>query len=333
LSQRQAPFRNRARLGVERLEDRWAPAQFGVWNTNNTGDGSLRQAIIDANKNPDASSTITIAANGTVNLQSALDPLNKNITIIGPGEASFIVARNQSQSAFGIFSIKADKTCSIQQISIKWGDTSHGGGVYNNGTLTLTNVALFANGADSGGAIYNDSGATLVCNACAIDDNSVLNDGAGIDNEGYMTLALGTVVTENYGGTLGGGIYNNGTLTIRDNCQITSNAAQYGGGIYNSGPSLTMSGGSVSNNTATDSGGGIFENIGQASFGNVTMDNNSATNKGGGFYISSAGQLRYTGGEIKGNTAATGTAGYIQTGGAWIPDATVQITGTIIKGP
>jgi hypothetical protein len=37
------------RLATETLEDRLAPATFAVINTNDSGAGSLRQAIMDAN--------------------------------------------------------------------------------------------------------------------------------------------------------------------------------------------------------------------------------------------------------------------------------------------
>ena len=40
----------RTRLGVQQLEDRVTPATFTVTNTDNAGLGSLRQAVLDANK-------------------------------------------------------------------------------------------------------------------------------------------------------------------------------------------------------------------------------------------------------------------------------------------
>src|SRR5205823_1787151 len=43
-----------ARLSVERLEDRTVPSTFMVGNLSDSGTGSLRQAILDANGNPGA---------------------------------------------------------------------------------------------------------------------------------------------------------------------------------------------------------------------------------------------------------------------------------------
>ena len=43
-----------AQLSVERLEDRTVPSTFTVLNLADSGPGSLRQAILDANANPGA---------------------------------------------------------------------------------------------------------------------------------------------------------------------------------------------------------------------------------------------------------------------------------------
>ena len=333
LNQRHSPFRNRARLSLERLEDRWTPANFTVTNLNDTGPGSLSAAIAQGNNSHDASSTIQIKVQGVLALQTQLAALQKNITIIGPGHANFEVEGNNT---FRIFATVVNTTSSIQGITIVDGNSQNGGGVYNQATsLTLTDVWLTNNKAtNDGGGIYNDQGATLVCNACLIGNNNATISGGGIDNnQGAVTLALGTVVTLN-GAYAGGGISSGGTnasLTIQDNSSITYNAATFsGGGIFNSA-TLNMTGGSVSNNTAANNGGGIYNASGTASFTNVAMDNNSAVNKGGAFEIS-AGTINYTGGEITGNTASIGTAGYIISGFGTFNSNNVTITGTIVYG-
>src|SRR5215211_2559299 len=69
-------------------------ATFNVTNTNDSGTGSLRQAIEDANNNA-GSDTINISATGTIDLQSALSNLT-SMEINGPGASQLTVRRNTS---------------------------------------------------------------------------------------------------------------------------------------------------------------------------------------------------------------------------------------------
>jgi hypothetical protein len=56
-------------------------ASITVTNTNDKGPGSLRQALAIANDGD----TINFAVTGTITLTSGGLPINKNITISGPG--------------------------------------------------------------------------------------------------------------------------------------------------------------------------------------------------------------------------------------------------------
>src|SRR5215831_19065332 len=63
--------RNR-RLGIEILEDRTLPSTFTVLNFLDSGPGSLRQAILDANAQPGADLIrfASVARDGTIALTS-----------------------------------------------------------------------------------------------------------------------------------------------------------------------------------------------------------------------------------------------------------------------
>lgn len=87
-----------AKLEFERLEDRLAPVTTTVTNTNDSGAGSLRQAIVDANATRGAD-TISFAIGGsgvrTINLTSALPAITDQITINGhtqPGASANTLA-------------------------------------------------------------------------------------------------------------------------------------------------------------------------------------------------------------------------------------------------
>src|SRR5260370_35356125 len=90
---RPAPHRSTCPpLRLEALEDRTAPATFTVMNTNDSGDGSLRQAILDANAT-DETNTITfhIGSGGvqTLHPPPALPTVTNPGPIHGPTQAAF----------------------------------------------------------------------------------------------------------------------------------------------------------------------------------------------------------------------------------------------------
>src|ERR1700719_3084358 len=75
-----------ARLLLQPLEDRLTPSTFTVTNTNDSGTGSLRAAITDANNHAGADVIdFEIEASGaqTINLKSALPTITGNVTIDG----------------------------------------------------------------------------------------------------------------------------------------------------------------------------------------------------------------------------------------------------------
>ena len=68
---------------------------FSVTNINDSGPGSLREAIAAANANPGAD-LISIPANGTLLLLSPLPVVTDSVTIQGPGSSLFALDGNNS---------------------------------------------------------------------------------------------------------------------------------------------------------------------------------------------------------------------------------------------
>ena len=101
------------------------------------------------------------------------------------------------------------------------------GCIYNNGTVTLTDVTITGCKGDDGGAIRNQEGAVLAITGGAITGCKSLNHGGGaIVNYGTLSLTGTVSITGNTCHTNGGGIWNNatdatlnmqGTLTVKDN--------------------------------------------------------------------------------------------------------------------
>ena len=100
-----------------------------VTNTNDSGLGFLRQALLDANRND----TITFAVTGTIGLTSAELVIDKNITLSGPGPDLLAVSRT-SNTQFRIFHVTwPSRTVNIDGLTISNGDAhfDYGGGILN----------------------------------------------------------------------------------------------------------------------------------------------------------------------------------------------------------
>jgi hypothetical protein len=159
-----------------------------VTNTNDSGPGSLRQAIILANDRD----TIDFdpALNGqTVTLTSDELLISKNIAISGPAADLLTVARAQGVSNFRIFHITPSHTVTVQGLTITNGSpgAGFGGGILNDGgTLSVINCTLSGNHAPlSGGGIDNfagESSATLTVESSTLTGNVADDYGGGIAN-------------------------------------------------------------------------------------------------------------------------------------------------------
>ncbi len=204
-----------------------------VTNTNDSGPGSLRQALADANDGD----TINFdpPLNGhTINLTSAELVIDKNITISGPGPNLLAVSR--SSGTFRIFHVMSPHTVNIAGLTISNGYAQFdiAGGILNDhATLTLSNCAVNGNeGNYGGGGVYNDGAggsATLTIVDSTINGNSSsggdVGFGGGIYNYGQNDGATLTIINSTISGNsavgsfpfnfgAGGGILSGGTLTI-----------------------------------------------------------------------------------------------------------------------
>jgi len=122
-----------------------------------------------------------------------------------------------------------------------------GGGILNDGTLTVTNSTFSGNIAGGGGGIANQNGGTLNLTNSTLTGNRG-DDGAGIINFGTLTVTNSTL-TGNLASPLGGGIYNQGTLTVTNSTLTGNVAGDIGGGIYN-GSALNLTNTIVAGNYA-----------------------------------------------------------------------------------
>jgi parallel beta-helix repeat protein len=161
--------------------------------------------------------------------------------------------------------------------------TSGGGGVANDGALTLTSDTFFGNSASDGGAIDNDGDGTALLTGDTLAANSAAYGGA-IDNAAnYLNAGMtlnNVIICGNSATESGGGIYNDGAVVSTFDTFVNDSAAGDGGALDNSGyGTATLIDDTLAKNSAT-AGGGI-ENSHEVQLADDTLSGNSASDGGG----------------------------------------------------
>jgi hypothetical protein len=243
-------------------------------NPNIASDGqcSLIEAIVNANNDAathadcaagSGADTIVLPTNANVTLSAVyaspygqpigLPFIRGRITIEGNGAR---IAREVDVPAFRLMAVGVFGDLTLQSVTLSGGSSSGtGGGVINDGTLSIKNSIISGN---TGGGLGNFG--TLAI------DNSVISNNAA-----------------NFGG---GGVRNFGTLTIK-NSTISGNTSNFGGGgVYNYYGTVTIENSTISNNAATNDGGGISNEGGANQGRGLTITNSTISanraNRGGG---------------------------------------------------
>ncbi len=316
------------------------PGYYIVTNINSSGPGSLSYAVAQADNDGNGglftisfdpvifATPQTIAPAGVLNLNNST--LGASIIIAGPTAALTIQGGGHGWNS-SVFMVAANTTATLENLTISNGSTpGAGGGILNNGTLTVSNCSLSDNSASYGGGIYNSgmlwvSNTTLSGNSASYGggiynsgmlwvSNTTLSGnsasyGGGICNYGTVTVS-NTTLSSNSAYYNGGGIYNNGGPVTVSNCMFSGNSASNGngGGIYNNSP-LTVSTCTLSGNSAY-SGGGIYNNSGPLTVSTCTLSGNSAFNgDGGGIDMANWNTLTVSNCILSGNSASNGGNG------------------------
>jgi hypothetical protein len=281
--------RRRRAWGFEPLEGRVVPSTITVMNTHDSGPGSLRAAITQADMDT-SQDTIDFApaVTGTITLLSALPDLTGNTIVSGPGASVLTVARSAAQVTpdFRIFTVDTGAEVTISGLTISGGHEFFiaGGGIKNAGTLTLTDCTLSGNSSFLVGGGIDNSG-TLTLTDATLSGNSGRGGGGGIANDGGTVTVTNSTLNGNgaFGGGglgdgFGGGIVNSGTVTLTNSTLSGNSATVGGGGIANDGGTVTLTDATLSGNAPVLGGAGGIANDG----GTVTALNSIFSNPVGG---------------------------------------------------
>ncbi len=304
------------------LEERVTPTTYTVTSFGNSGAGTLRDAITQANGTKADDSIVFAIGDSvrTINLTSTLPSIVSTATagrlrIEGPGSDNLTLNGNTGSSSrdFRIFNIASRGDLSLRGVTLSGARTSTGSGaaLYNrDGTVEVRNCVLTNNTAgDFGGAIRNDTGTLTVSNSTI--SNNKAENGGGISNhfDGKVivqnsTLSGNTAVTD------GGGIFNYGDGPLSSYVEVISStldanfAGRRGGALFNRFGTVNISSSStLSTNSATARGGAISTDSGTTRvFGNSTLRDNQAGDFGGAIFNTGNGTLEVTQSTLSGNS-------------------------------
>jgi hypothetical protein len=290
---------------------------------------TLRAAVMQANAASGAGATILLSSatypliipasgangpeNGDLNLVTpgGGDPL---ISIVGTGEATTIIDANQIDR---VLKVDTGRSATLTHLTLRNGFRSgpgieYGGGIYNQGFLTLEHTTVADNETDgaTGGAagIYNESG-TLDLNDSTVRGNLTTAIGGGIFSKATLRV-LRTTVDGNTADGAGGGILSiNGSLTVTASTISRNTSHFFGGGIASVGSTATLivtNSTIVLNNADEDAGGVSATNANIYSstiaFNGADVDQDVDGGRGGGIFVDGAGPFNIANTMVVGNT-------------------------------
>ncbi|MFO0938524.1 MAG: hypothetical protein U0798_18625 [Gemmataceae bacterium] len=302
------------RLLLEKLDDRINPVRIEVTNLDDSGMGSLRQAILDANVDPGqdtivftgdaAGGTVSLTSKGGTNYGPNAFEITSQIIIQGSGSmAETLEIASTSDTTMRHFYVAPSGTLGLDHIQLTggiaqggdggdgWngggGGAGMGGAIFNQGTVVLFNSTLYGNQAfgGNGGGLSGGVGGGGGGGMFGDGGNSFQTGGGGggyFGNGGAGNSASaggggGTNANGENGanGGLGGSVNGgNGGTTTTANGQPGGIGGGGGGGAENE------SGGN--GGTGGGGGGGGYGNGGNSGFGGGGGGGGATSNNTGG---------------------------------------------------
>ena len=304
--------------------------QYTVNSSNDSGAGSLREAIALANENAGLD-TIVIEAdeielNSKIQISDSVEIQGNDAIITQTGQENIFVIDDSNDDS--------QSSVSFSDLTLTGAKSqSEGGAIATWENLTLNRVTVKDNhSVTSGGGVYAD-GSTLVINNSIFEGNKVsvdaqrLNEGGAIYAKGksYVTIDS-SIFTNNEARTstihldtvelnasnleitdnTGRGILAFNSLMYLDNALVSGNNRS--GIAFGIGTELVLSSSTISNNSGEFGGGLAVEGLGTATISDSVIENNSATDAGGGLSVAIASNVEIFNSRISGNSAPIGSA-------------------------
>ncbi len=315
-------------------------ASFQVTSTADSGTGSLRDAINQANANPGADTiTFNSSVTGTISLTSGTLQITDDLDIQGPGasvltvDGSGIIASPLTGGGTHHHGGKGEGGKgggnatnggggggggpSTSVFTISTGNTQTANGTQQalaSSTVSISGLTISGGFSHDGGGIYAYD-TDLTVSQCVVSGNTAINRGGGILIRGYSaSLLLTDSTVSNNTGYYGGGVATTSAAITIQRSTIANNTATassyYGGGgimVHNdNNNALTITDSTISGNNSNFNGGGIMVRHTAASISNSTVTGNTAASYGGGLYFYGV----YSGTTVTNSTVSGNQASY-----------------------
>jgi predicted outer membrane repeat protein len=270
----------------------------------NTIYGSVQRAVDEADDSGDTIQVDGICLNAQAHPDDPSDSVqnlfvDKAITIDGDWASGLVPNTNLTATLDAldngrVLYVAPSGILTLTNIHLSNGDanvaglSSHGGGIYNAGTLLLDNVYVLGNTAVNGGGLYNT--ANLTTRLSFIEQNSAAQGGGVYQNGGTAVFTQTNHIFNNSVTGNGGGVYqNSGTLWVDGNRLYENTAIGNGGGLYLAGTGTEyVRNNFIYRNTANRGGGLYNHNTDAPIWHNTFYRNVASSDQGAGLYSTPA---------------------------------------------
>ena len=274
----------------------------------------------------------TVHVSGNVPSITIIDNISSVSRLTITGESGAVLTGDSDGDGTGdgtVLSVNTDVPVTLTNLTITKGNGIGAGGLYVGSFanvrlgegLVITGNKTSDTSVYSGGGVYNDG--LLTVSGATISNNEAKNGGGIYIHSGSVTLTNNAIIQKNVSVSGGSGIYVNGATLALEDGSITENETTDigdGHGVYlASGSVFTMTGGTISKNNYTANitpsqgtalGGGVFVENGAA----FTMQDGSIEQNNGfsGGAVYTFGTFTMSGGTLDSNvlkreSSVTGT--------------------------
>jgi hypothetical protein len=284
----------------------------------------LIDAINQANANGEANTitleagtyTLTTIDNTTREGPNGLPLLMGALTILGVGAGQTVIERAPEAPAFRLLEVAPSGVLTLQGLTLQGGEaeilwlrrgggirndgtlTLHhsvirdctawvGGGIDNHGTLWLSSTALEGNYADLAGAGLAALGPTRIEDSLILDNVAEVDSGIGFDPSASEVIVTRSIISSNIATlSAGGGLGGVGNLWLGQSLIEGNVAGIRGAGINLDNGMLTLHQSALIGNRAMHWGGGIYVEAGTVAVQQSLITQNAAVafGQGGGIY-------------------------------------------------